>query len=252
MGSILMLENKVAFITGSTRGIGWSTARFFAEQGATVLINGVSDKARLDECVNQIRNEFGVVCEGFLLDVSDPESIKKCYGSIFKTYKHLDVLVNNAGIMEDRLLAMVTTENIDRTFNINVKSMIYNMQYASRIMARKASGSIINMTSIIGRVGSAGQSVYAASKSAVIGLTLSAAKELAPQNIRVNAIAPGFIETDMVNNLPRQKIEETLANIKMRRFGTTEDVAKAICFFASDLSLYITGQVLGVDGGMLI
>lgn len=252
MGSILMLENKVAFITGSTRGIGWSTARLFAAQGATVLMNGVSNKALLDDRVNEIKNEFGVACEGFLFDASDPVAIKACYSSIFKTYKHLDILVNNAGIMEDRLLGMVTPENIDRTFNVNVKSMIYNMQYASRLMARKASGSIINMTSIIGKVGSAGQSVYAASKAAVIGLTLSAAKELAPQNIRVNAIAPGFIETDMVKNLPVQKVEETLANIKMRRFGTTEDVAKAICFFASDLSSYITGQVLGVDGGMLI
>jgi len=247
-----MLENKVAFITGSTRGIGWSTARLFAAQGATVLMNGVSNKALLDDRVNEIKNEFGVACEGFLFDASDPVAIKACYSSIFKTYKHLDILVNNAGIMEDRLLGMVTPENIDRTFNVNVKSMIYNMQYASRLMARKASGSIINMTSIIGKVGSAGQSVYAASKAAVIGLTLSAAKELAPQNIRVNAIAPGFIETDMVKNLPVQKVEETLANIKMRRFGTTEDVAKAICFFASDLSSYITGQVLGVDGGMLI
>jgi len=252
MGSILMLENKIAFITGSTRGIGWSTARFFAAQGAAVLLNGVSNKVLLDDRVNEIKNEYGVVCEGFLFDASDPDAIKACYSSIFKTYKQLDILVNNAGIMEDRLLGMVTPENIDRTFNVNVKSMIYNMQYASRIMARKASGSIINMTSIIGRVGSAGQSVYAASKAAVIGLTLSAAKELAPQNIRVNAVAPGFIETDMVKNLPVQKVEETLANIKMRRFGTTEDVAKAICFFASDLSSYITGQVLGVDGGMLI
>jgi len=252
MGSILTLDNKVAFITGSTRGIGWSTARFFASQGATVLLNGLSNIDLLDDCVGKIKNEFGVECEGFLFDVSDPDSVKTCYSSIFKTYKQLDILVNNAGIMEDRLLAMVSSENIDRTFNVNVKSMIYNMQYASRLMARKASGSIINVSSIIGRFGNAGQVVYGASKSAVIGLTLSAAKELALQNIRVNAVAPGFIDTDMVKNMPPQKYEERLNSIKMNRIGSPEDVAKAICFFASDLSAYVTGQVLGVDGGMLI
>jgi len=247
-----MLENKVAFITGSTRGIGWSTARFFAAQGATVLLNGVSNKDLLDDCVNQIKSEFSVGCEGFLFDASDPDSIKSCYSYIFKTYKHLDILVNNAGIMEDRLLGMVTPENIDRTFNVNVKSMIYNMQYASRLMYRKQYGSIINVASIIGRVGNVGQVVYGASKSAVIGLTFSAAKELAPLNIRVNAIAPGFIDTDMTKNMPPDKFAERLNSIKMNRIGKPEDVAKAICFFASDLSSYITGQVLGVDGGMLI
>jgi len=247
-----MLENKIAFITGSTRGIGWSTARLFAAQGATVLLNGVSNKVLLDDCVNQIKNEYGVTCEGFLFDASDPDSIKSCYSYIFKTYKHLDILVNNAGIMEDRLLGMVTPENIDRTFNVNVKSMIYNMQYASRLMSRKQYGSIINVASIIGRVGNVGQVVYGASKSAVIGLTFSAAKELAPLNIRVNAIAPGFIDTDMTKNMPPDKFAERLNSIKMNRIGKPEDVAKAICFFASDLSSYITGQVLGVDGGMLI
>ena len=252
MKSILTLEGKIAFITGSTRGIGWSTARFFAKHGATVLLNGVSNKDLLDARVGEIKEEFGVGCEGFLFDVSDPDSVKRCYASIFKTYKQLDILVNNAGIMDDRLLAMVSPENIDRTFDINVKAMIYNMQYASRLMARKVSGSIINVASIIGRVGNAGQVVYGGSKAAVIGLTISAAKELAPQNIRVNAVAPGFIDTDMVKGMPAEKFEERMNSIKMNRIGSPEDVAKAIYFFASDLSTYITGQVLGVDGGMLI
>ena len=252
MKSILTLDKKVAFITGSTRGIGWSTARFFAEQGATVLLNGVSNRDLLDARVGEIKKEFGVECEGFLFDVSDPNSVKRCYSAIFKTYKQLDILVNNAGIMDDRLLAMVSPENIDRTFNVNVKAMIYNMQYASRLMARKESGSIINVASIIGRVGNAGQVVYGGSKAAVIGLTLSAAKELAPQNIRVNAVAPGFIDTDMVKSMSTEKFEERINSIKMNRIGSPEDVAKAICFFASGLSTYVTGQVLGVDGGMLI
>lgn len=252
MKSILTLDEKVAFITGSTRGIGWSTARFFAKQGATVLLNGVSNRDFLDARVDEIKKEFGVNCEGFLFDVSDPDSVKRCYSAIFKTYKQLDILVNNAGIMDDRLLAMVSPENIDRTFNVNVKAMIYNMQYASRLMARKESGSIVNVASIIGRVGNAGQVVYGGSKAAVIGLTLSAAKELAPQNIRVNAVAPGFIDTDMVKGMSHEKFEERINSIKMNRIGNPEDVAKAICFFASDLSAYVTGQILGVDGGMLI
>lgn len=252
MGPVLTLKNKVAFITGSTRGIGWSTARFFAKHGATVLLNGVSNKDLLTDRVHRIKKEFGVECEGFLFDVSNPDLVKSCYLSIFKSYKRLDILVNNAGIMKNSLLAMVSSENMDKTFNINVKSTIYNMQYASRLMSRKASGSIINLASIIGKAGSAGNVIYGASKSAVIGLTLSAAKELAPMNIRVNAVAPGFIETDLVKGMPSKIIEETLKNIKMNRFGKPEDVAKAIYFFATDLSNYITGQVLGVDGGMLI
>jgi len=252
MESTLTLDGKVAFITGSARGIGWSTARFFAGQGATVLLNDVSSEDILYARVNEIKDEFGVDCEGFLFDVSDPASVKKCYSSIFKNYKQLDILVNNAGIMEDRLLAMISPENIDRTFAVNVKGMIYNMQYASRLMARKNSGSIINVASIIGRFGNAGQVVYGGSKAAVIGLTFSAAKELAPQNIRVNAIAPGFIDTDLIKEMPPEKIEERISSIKINRIGTPEDVAKAIYFFASDLSTYITGQVLGVDGSMLI
>lgn len=252
MASILTLDGRVSFITGSARGIGLSTARFFAKHGATVLLNDVLSEHVLNARVDEIKEEFGVECEGFLFDVSDPDSVKKCYSSIFKTYKHLDILVNNAGIMEDRLLAMISPENIDRTFSVNVKGMIYNMQYASRLMARRESGSIVNVASIIGRVGNAGQVVYGGSKAAVIGLTLSAAKELASQNIRVNAVAPGFIDTDLVKDMPTEKLEERISSIKMNRIGSPEDVAKAIYFFASDLSKYITGQVLGVDGGMLI
>jgi 3-oxoacyl-[acyl-carrier protein] reductase len=252
MESILRFDGKVTFITGSTRGIGWSTARTFAKQGATVLLNGVSNEDILDARVDEIKKEFGVKCEGFLFDVSDPDSVQMCYSAIFKKYKQLDILVNNAGIMDDRLLAMVTPENIDRTFNVNVKAMIYSMQYASRLMARRKSGSIINVASIIGRVGNAGQVVYGGSKAAVIGLTLSAAKELAAQNIRVNAVAPGFIDTDMVKSMAVEKFEERVDSIKMSRIGSPEDVARAILFFASDLSTYITGQILGVDGGMLI
>jgi 3-oxoacyl-[acyl-carrier protein] reductase len=162
------------------------------------------------------------------------------------------VLVNNAGILQDALLGMIPDAMIRQTIDVNTVGPIYHVQEASRLMARNKSGSIINVTSIIGRFGNEGQAVYGASKAALIGLTLSAAKELARHNIRVNAVAPGFINTDMVKQLTEQKYGERMKSIKMGRIGEPEDVANAILFLASDLSSYVTGQVLGVDGGMLI
>lgn len=252
MASMFDLNGKIALVTGSTRGIGWATARALAGHGANVLINGVSDQKLLNSRVAEIRDEFDCKAEGFLFDASDPEAVKKCYATIFKNYKRLDVLVNNAGILEDSILGMITTSNIEKVFRNNVQSVILNMQYASRLMARNQSGSIVNISSIIGRTGNAGQVVYGGSKAAVIGVTLSGAKELAPDNIRVNAVAPGFIDTDMVKRLPEEKYEERMKSINMGRIGKAEDVANAILFLASDYSEYITGQVIGVDGGMLI
>lgn len=248
----LPLKDKVAFITGSTRGIGWSIARFFAEQGAIVLLNGASDEKLLQERVETLKKEYGGEAQGFFSDMSDPDQVKNCYASIFKSYKRLDVLVNNAGVLQAGLLAMTTRESVDQTMDVNVKSVIYNMQSASRLMGRKRSGSIINMTSIMGRVGSEGQVIYSGSKAAIIGLTLAASKELAGQNIRVNAIAPGFIDTEMARSASEEKFEERLQSIRMKRIGTPEDVAQSAFFFASDLSTYVTGQVLGVDGGMAV
>ena len=247
-----MLNGKIAFVTGSTRGIGWAVARTFAREGATVILNGVSDQAKLDERATELRGEFGGDCFGILSDVCDPASVKACYGEIFKKYKRLDVLVNNAGVLQDALLGMIPEASINRMMQINTVGPIYHLQEAARLMSRNKSGSIINISSIIGRVGNEGQAVYGASKAALIGLTLSAAKELASKNIRVNAIAPGFIGTDMVRQLPAAKYDERVRSIKMGRVGEPEDVANAVLFLASDLSSYITGQVLGVDGGMLI
>jgi len=253
MESLLTLQGKIALVTGSTRGIGWASARLLAQHGATVLVNGRSDSDLLKQRVEELKSICGgAEAEGFAFDVGSADAVKECYGAIFKKHKRLDILVNNAGILEDSLLGMVTSQTLARVFHVNVEGVVLNMQYASRLMARHQNGSIINLSAIIGRVGNAGQVVYGGSKAAVIGLTLSAAKELAPANIRVNAVAPGFIDTDMVRQLPREKFEERARSIKMERIGTTEDVARAILFFASDLSAYVTGQVLGVDGGMLI
>jgi len=250
--SNLTLEGKITFITGSTRGIGWGTAQLLAQKGAIVLLNGTSDEVLLQSRIEELKTTFDVECEGFLCNVEDRDAVKNCYAAIFKKYKRLDILVNNAGVLEASLLGMVTEKNIDHTLNVNVKGVLYNMQSASRLMTRNRSGSIINVSSIMGRLGAEGQTVYAGSKAAIIGMSLSAAKELATQNIRVNVVAPGFIDTEMARNIPTEKFEERLQSIKMNRIGTADEVAKVIYFFASDLSSYVTGQVLGVDGGMVI
>lgn len=246
------LSGKVAFVTGSTRGIGWESARILAKSGATVIINGVSDKELLDKRITELTEISGQPANGCLFNVGDYNQVKTFYSWVFKEYKRLDILVNNAGVLEDSLIGMTTEDAIDTTINVNTKGVIYNLQYASRLMARNKSGSIINISSIIGRVGNSGQVVYGASKAAVLGVTFSASKELARSNIRVNAIAPGFIQTDMVRHLSKQKYDELKESIKMGRVGHPLDVANAVLFFASDLSSYITGQVLGVDGGMVI
>jgi 3-oxoacyl-[acyl-carrier protein] reductase len=252
MASSLTLEGKIAFITGSTRGIGWATACALAARKATVVINGHSDEYLLQDRVAQIRSEYGVESFGILADAGDPSQAKSCYQTIFKRYKKLDVLVNNAGILDDYLLGMIPDAIIEKTFAINTIGYIQHLQGAARLMARNQSGSIINVASIIGIRGNSGQVVYGASKAAVIGLTLSASKELAEKNIRVNAVAPGLIETDMIKQLDKEKLESLMASIQMGHIGKPEDVANVILFLASDLSSYVTGQVITVDGGMII
>jgi 3-oxoacyl-[acyl-carrier protein] reductase len=247
-----LLEGKVAFITGSTRGIGWTTAELFAAHGATVVLNGHSSAERLEARVTDLKDRFAVQASGILSDISNPEEVRGVYQQLFKQYKRLDVLVNNAGILEDALLGMISDDVVARSFAVNAIGVVHNVQGAARLMSRASSGSIINLTSIIGTNGNRGQVVYGATKAAVIGLTKSAAKELAVKNIRVNAIAPGFIDTDMTRALPDEKFAERVSSIKMQRVGSTTDIANAALFFASDLSTYVTGQVLGVDGGMLI
>lgn len=252
MTSLLSLKGKIALITGSTRGIGWETARLMAAQGATLLLNGVSDPDLLAQRVAALQSEFGVEAEGLLLDVGDYAELKQAYQTIFRRFKRLDILVNNAGVLESQLLALLTPEQLERALRINLSGAIYHMQYASRLMARNGSGAIVNLTSIMGRYGNSGQLAYASSKAGLIGATLSAAKELAPKGIRVNAVAPGLIDTDMVGHLSPAQREQVVASIGMGRAGTPAEVAQVILFLASDLAAYVTGQVLGVDGGMVV
>ncbi|MBW7475056.1 SDR family oxidoreductase [Paenibacillus oenotherae] len=246
----MLLENKVIWITGASRGIGKASALRLASEGA-LLVLAARDEAKLNETADEIEQQG---CSRPLVlpyDVSNVQSVKEAFGMFLKHHKRLDAMVNNAGILEEALLPMITPEQVDRIFAINVYATIYHMQYASRIMMRNKSGSIINLSSIIGQAGKEGLTVYGASKAAIVGATLSASKELAPFNIRVNAIAPGFIDTDMVQTLSEQKYQERVSAIKMRRAGTPEEVANTVVYLSSELSTYVTGQLIGVNGGML-
>lgn len=246
-----MLNNKVCFITGSSSGIGWAAAKLFAENGATIILNG-RNAEKLEANINTLKTINPNNHSMFVGDVTNNTFLKETYQTIFKNYKRLDVLVNNAGILNDALIGMIPEDMVDLTIATNQKAVIFNLQYAAKLMQRNKAGSIINISSIIGRNGNIGQLVYSSTKSAVIGITYSAAKELAKSNIRVNAVAPGFINTDMIKKLPQEKFEQLKNSIGMGRIGEAEDVAKTILFLASDLSSYVTGQIIGVDGGMLI
>lgn len=246
------LNSKVAFITGGTRGIGWECAKTLAQAGATVVISGVRDQEKIDHKCQELNSYAGSNHIGIKCDVSDPQAVKQCYNIIFKRFKGLDILVNNAGIMESALIGFTTTESIKHINEININGALYNLQYATKLMSRKKSGSIISISSIVGLRGSEGQIAYSTSKSALIGLTKSAAKELGKDGIRVNAIAPGFIDTDLIKDFSEDKKHQVIKTIVLGRIGTPQDIANGVLFLASDLSRYITGQIIGIDGGMVL
>lgn len=245
-----MLKDKVALVTGSVRGIGKQIAACFARQGACVVIN-YSQESRREEAekvVKEIENEGGraiALCG----NVANFEEAQGLIAQAVEKFGKLDILVNNAGITKDMLLLRMSEAEFNAVLDVNLKGVFNCTKHATRAMM-KTGGSIINMTSVVGITGNVGQSNYAASKAGVIGFTKSVAREFAGKKIRVNAIAPGFIVTDMTDVLSDQIKENVIGNIPMKRFGTSEEVAQAALFLASDLSSYITGEVIKVDGGM--
>ena len=244
-----MLKEKTALITGAFRGIGKAIAILFAEQGANLVLLDLLDLKALK---NEIEEKYQSKVITFQTDVGDEDKLKEIFTILNKEKIFLDVLVNNAGIMQDAVLQMVKTEMIKDIYNINVFGTIFATKFSIKSMLRKRKGSIINLSSIIGTNGNLGQSIYSSSKSAIIGFTKSLSKELASLNIRVNAIAPGFINTDMIKNMDQKFYDKNINSIGMKRIGQPEDVARVALFLASDLSEYVTGQVIGVDGGMII
>ncbi len=241
-----MLEGKVALITGASRGIGAAIADAYASRGAVVYAN-----VREQEACEKLNAKNNPQIRPLRFDVVDFEASKAAVMQIYKEQKRLDILVNNAGIMVDALLGMITNELMKKVFEVNVFGSINLAQLAARIMQKSGSGSIINILSIVGTKGNAGQCVYSASKGALLSFTLSASKELAPRGIRVNAIAPGVISTDLLSNVDPKYIEEKLQRVSMGRVGLPEDIADSAVFLASDMSRYITGQIIGVDGGQI-
>lgn len=252
MSDELNLSGKIAIITGASRGIGLAIAEKFASKGATLILNARSNSPASEAIAQDLSSRYDVPVSVVNGDIGLEKTSTHLVKTAFEKYKKLDIYVNNAGVLLDGLIGMIPEQDINRTIDVNLKGVIFGTQAAARLMRRKGGGSIVNMSSIIGRVGNKGQIVYAASKAGVIGSTLASAKELAPQNIRVNAIAPGFIDTDMARQIPADKFAERKASIGMARIGTADDIANAALFLASDLSSYVTGQILGVDGGMLI
>lgn len=252
MRNRLNLSGRVGVVTGASRGIGAAIAVALAAHGMPLILSGKSNTDRLCELAKAIEADHGVQVQTHVGDIADPATSAALAKLAFSTYRRLDVWVNNAGILADGLIGMVPPSDIDITLGINLAGVLHGTQAAARLMMRGGGGSIVNVASIIGRFGNAGQLVYGASKAGVIGATLSAAKELAPKNIRVNALAPGFIKTDMVAQLSPEKYAERMASIGMGRIGQPEEIADVALFLASDLSRYVTGQVIGVDGGMVI
>ncbi|MCB6202644.1 3-oxoacyl-[acyl-carrier-protein] reductase [Extibacter muris] len=245
------MEGKVALVTGGARGIGRAIALELAKGGAIVVINynGSQDKAM--DLKQEIESRGGRA-EIYQCNVSDFAKCEELVQGIVKQFGSLDILVNNAGITKDGLLMKMSEEDFDKVIDVNLKGAFNTIRFASRQMLKQKSGRIINLSSVVGVAGNAGQANYASSKAGIIGLTKAAAKELASRGITVNAIAPGFIETDMTDALPEKVKESTVSQIPLARFGRPEDVAKLAAFLASEASGYITGQVIHVDGGMVM
>ncbi len=245
-----LVHDKVALITGASKGIGRGIAKKFAQEGAHVAFTYLSSVEQGEALVHELE-AFGIKAKGYRSDASDTQQAEELIHAVATDFGKIDILVNNAGITKDNLLLRMTEEQWDDVMRINLKSIFNTTRAITKIMMKQRSGSIINITSIVGIKGNAGQANYAASKAGMIGFTKSVALELGSRGVRCNAIAPGFIETEMTGKLNEEVVKGWLQTIPLKRAGTADDVANACLFLASDLSTYITGQTLPVCGGML-
>ena len=246
-----MEERKTVLVTGASRGIGKEVALKYAENGYDIIINYVSDKTDVETLENEFK-EKGVNCLILKADVSKQEEVQELVDKAIAKFGKIDVLVNNAGITKDNLLMRMSEEEFDKVLEINLKGTFLVTKAVTKYMMKKRIGSIVNLSSVVGVAGNAGQCNYSASKAGIIGFTKSIAKELASRNIRANAVAPGFIETDMTSVLP-DNVKESIHNqIPLKRMGNAKEVAELIYFLGSEKSSYITGQVINIDGGMVM
>ena len=245
-----LLEGKVAIITGGSRGIGRGIAQIFAQQGANVAFTYSSSVTEANQLEEELKT-FGVKVKGYQSNAADFNQCEQLVEEVVKDFGTVDILINNAGITKDTLLMRMSEEDFDKVIQVNLKSVFNMTKAAQKIMLKQRKGSIINISSVVGVQGNAGQANYAASKAGILGFTKSVALEMGSRNIRCNAIAPGFIETEMTAALKPEIVEGWRNAIPLKRGGQPEDVANACVFLASDLSSYITGQVLRVDGGMI-
>lgn len=246
-----MLKGKTAVITGGTRGIGKAIARKFAENGADVALVATTENDKARETIEELKN-LGVNARLYTCNIRDAEEVGAVKEEIMADFSKVDILVNNAGVTRDNLLPGLSVMDIDDVIDINLKGTMFMTRAFIRDFVRSRSGNVINISSVVGLMGNKGQTNYAASKAGVVGLTKSVAKEYGRKNIRCNAIAPGFIETDMTGSLSETQRGEIAGNVPLTRLGKPEDVANAALFLASDLSGYITGEIIKVDGGMYV
>jgi len=248
----MCLSGKIALITGSARGIGKAIALELANHGAKIVINDILSKNEIDKTLEEVRKSSNQTI-GIRADITIFDEVESMVKEIINKFGKIDILVNNAGIIRDSLLIRMKEEDWDAVININLKGTFNCSKTVAKYMMRqKSGGKIVNISSVIGLVGNIGQANYAASKAGIIGFTKSTAKELALRNINVNAIAPGFIETDMTKKLPEKVRQDLQQQIPLKRLGTVEDVAKTVYFLVSDAANYITGQVINIDGGMVM
>ena len=244
-------ENKIVLVTGAGRGIGASIAKRFASEGAEVIVNYSGNDEAAQKTVDEI-TATGGQAQKYKCSVNDRESVKVMIDEIIKEFGRIDILVNNAGITKDGLMLRMTDEDFDRVIDVNLKGTFNCTKYVSKYMLKQKSGKIINISSVVGLSGNAGQVNYSASKAGIIGITKSAAKELSSRGITVNAVAPGYVDTDMTKVLSDNIRNEILKNIPLQRMGNVEDISNCVAFLASEDASYITGQVISVDGGMHI